>query len=204
MAKLMLSAAAPNETSDALNVSSGDGVVGLGGWREGSVLVVGLAGGQAVVEAADEAVEQVSLGGGVPVAGGAAAVVVGSGTGGGGEGGERPVVPGGGEPLVLDAAVLDGPGLAAGFGDGGGAGVGLEAFSIGEAGPVVADLAEHPGAGERAESWEAGDEAGVRVLVKRLHRSLLEVGRGGAGGVELAEQGQGLASHRLLDQGELT
>src|SRR5262245_53333123 len=111
----------------------------------------------------------------MPVAGGAAAVVVGAGAGGGGEGGERPVVPGGCEPLVLDAAVLDSPGLAAGLGDGRGAGVGIEALSIMEAGPVIPDLAEHPGAGERAEPWEAGDEADVRVLVKRLRGGLLEV-----------------------------
>src|SRR5262249_21690104 len=70
-------------------------------------------------------------------------------------------------------------------GDGCGAGVGLESFSIGEAGPVVAGLGEYPGAGERAEPWEAGDDPGVRVLVKRLGDGLLEVGGGGAGGVEL-------------------
>src|SRR5262245_28650268 len=45
-------------------LSSGDGVSGLGGWREGRVLVVVLAGGQAVVETAEESVEQVALGGG--------------------------------------------------------------------------------------------------------------------------------------------
>ncbi len=41
------------------------------------------------------------------------------------------------------------------------------------------------------------------MQVKRLGRGVLEVGRGGAGGVELAEQGQGLASHGLFDEGEL-
>ena len=40
-----------------------------------------LAGGQAVVQAAEEAAEEVALGGGVPVAGGFAAVVVGAGAG---------------------------------------------------------------------------------------------------------------------------
>jgi hypothetical protein len=40
-----------------------------------------LAGGQAVVQAAEEPVEQVALGGGVPVSGVAAAVVVGAGAG---------------------------------------------------------------------------------------------------------------------------
>jgi hypothetical protein len=62
-------------------------------------------------------------------------------------------------------------------------------LSIGEAGPVVAGFGEHPGAGECAEPWEAGDDPGVRVLVKRLDGGALEVAGGVAGGVELAEQG---------------
>ncbi len=41
------------------------------------------------------------------------------------------------------------------------------------------------------------------MLVKRLDRGLLEVVCGGAGGVELAEQGDGLAAHRLLDERQL-
>jgi hypothetical protein len=44
-------------------------------------LVVVLAGGEAVVEAPEEAAEEVALGCGVPVAGFAAAVVVGPGAG---------------------------------------------------------------------------------------------------------------------------
>jgi hypothetical protein len=44
-------------------------------------LVVVLAGGQAVVEAAEETGEEVTLGRGVPVTGVAAAVVVGAGAG---------------------------------------------------------------------------------------------------------------------------
>jgi len=40
-----------------------------------------LAGGQAVVQAAEQAAEQVALGGGVPVAGIFAAVIVGTGAG---------------------------------------------------------------------------------------------------------------------------
>src|SRR6516164_7089222 len=56
------------------------------GWSGGLVgecgfLVVVLAGGQAVPEAAEEASEEVALGGGVPVAVAAAAVVVGAGAG---------------------------------------------------------------------------------------------------------------------------
>jgi len=45
---------------------------------EGGGLVVVLAGGQAVVEAAEETAEEIALGRGVPVAGVAAAVVVGA------------------------------------------------------------------------------------------------------------------------------
>ena len=53
----------------------------LGRAGEGGVLVVVLIGCEAVVEAAEEAAEQVALGGGVPVAVVAAAVVVGAGAG---------------------------------------------------------------------------------------------------------------------------
>jgi len=48
---------------------------------EGGGFVVVLAGGQAAVEAAEQAAEQVALGGGVPVAGVFAPVVVGAGAG---------------------------------------------------------------------------------------------------------------------------
>jgi hypothetical protein len=53
----------------------------LCGGGESSGLVVALAGDQAVVQAAEQAAEQVALGGGVPVAGVFAAVVVGAGVG---------------------------------------------------------------------------------------------------------------------------
>ena len=69
------------ETSDAFNLSSRGDVGLVGGGGEGGVFVVELAGGEAVVEAAEEPAEQVALGGGVPVAGLAAAVVVGAGAG---------------------------------------------------------------------------------------------------------------------------
>ena len=69
-----------DETSDAVKLSSC-----LGKFRgrvgECGGFVVVLAGGQAVVQAAEEAAEQVALGGGVPVAVGFAPVVVGSGAG---------------------------------------------------------------------------------------------------------------------------
>ena len=68
---------------------------------EGDGLLVGLAGGQAVVQAAEEAVEQVALRGGVVVTDVSAAVVVGAGAGRGGQCGERPAVARVGESVVL-------------------------------------------------------------------------------------------------------
>jgi hypothetical protein len=69
------------ETSDAVRLSSCSGLCCWCGCGEGGVLVVVLAGGQAVVQVAGEASEQVALGGGVPVAVGFAPVVVGAGAG---------------------------------------------------------------------------------------------------------------------------
>ncbi len=55
-------------------------LMGLWVWK-GDGFLIGLAGGQTVVQATDEAVEQVALRGGVVVAGVSAAVVVGAGAG---------------------------------------------------------------------------------------------------------------------------
>src|SRR5437764_15479157 len=99
------------KTSHASNLSSG-GCPWVGtDLGEGGALVVLRAGGEAVVEDADHAVEQVALGGDVAVAGGLAAVVVGPSAGGGSEGGEGPEVADAGQALVLDAAVHDGRAL---------------------------------------------------------------------------------------------
>ena len=68
------------QTSDAVKLSSCLEKFFLGGGECGGFVVV-LPGGQAVPEAAEQAAEQVALGGGVPVAGVAAAVVVGAGAG---------------------------------------------------------------------------------------------------------------------------
>ena len=57
------------QTSDAVDLSSGLSDIGRLGGGEGDFLVVVGAAGEAVVEAAEHAVEEVSLGGGVPVAG---------------------------------------------------------------------------------------------------------------------------------------
>jgi len=114
----------------------------------------------------------------------AALVVVGTCAGGCGEQGEGPQVSGLAETFVADDAAGDVAAFAGGAGDRRGVGVGLEAFGIVEAGPVVSDLGEYPGAEDGAEPWEAGDGLGVRVLVKRLGECLLEVGDAGNGGVE--------------------
>ena len=74
--------------------------------------------------------------------------------------------------------------LAAGAGDRRCSGVGLEAARVGETMVVVADLGEHPGTGEAAQPGEAGDELGVRVLLKMGGRRLGEISRGGAGRLE--------------------
>jgi len=72
------------ETSQVFTLASGEHH-----WRgKGPILAVGLAGLQAVVEAAEETIEQVALRRGVPVAHTAAAVVVSSGARWQTEGGE--------------------------------------------------------------------------------------------------------------------
>lgn len=70
-----------DKTSHAPWLSSGGLGRGVAGGGEGGVFVVALSGAQAVVQDADEPVEQVALGGDVPVSGVLAAVVVGSGAG---------------------------------------------------------------------------------------------------------------------------
>jgi len=61
-------------------------------------------------------------------------------------------------------------------------------------------LGEHSGARGRAEPGEAGDDPGVWVLDKGLDGGLLEIISGGAGGVDLAQQGQSLTSYRLFHE----
>jgi hypothetical protein len=100
--------------------------------------------------------------------------------------------------LVLDAAVHHGQAFAAGAGHRCASGVGLEGSGVGEAGSVVTDFGEHPGAGERSKSWQAGDDLGVRVLVKMVDGGGGQLLSVGAGGVECAEQGEGLAAEGVL------
>ena len=73
----VLSQVTQAETSQEHSVSSSNRL----GCREGQVFGIGLAGLEAVVEAAEEAVEQVALCGGVSIAGQTTPVIVSSGTG---------------------------------------------------------------------------------------------------------------------------
>jgi hypothetical protein len=84
-----------------------------------------------------------------------------------------------------------------------GAGEGFERFGVGEAGPVIADLAEDAGAEHGAQSGEAGDDRRVRVLDECLTEGLFEIGNIGHRGVQRVEMGQSLATHRLFHQVKL-
>ena len=102
--------------------------------------------------------------------------------------------------MVLDPPVHHRQRFAAGAGHGCGAGVGLERAGVGEAGSVVADLGEDAGAGERTESGLAGDDRRVGVGLEVLGDGGGELVGVGAGGVELAQQGERLTAQRVLDQ----
>src|SRR5271166_314769 len=110
-----------------------------------------LSGLQAVVDLAEEFVEQVADGGAVAVAVFSPAPVVLTGRGAVGGRGEGPDPAGGGESVVFDVAVGDADGASGGPDDGRGSGVGLQCAHVGESGAVVADLGEHPGAGRVGE-----------------------------------------------------
>jgi hypothetical protein len=144
---------------------------------------------ETVVEAADESVEEVALRGSVSVSCGAAPVVVSAGPGRGSAGGEGPEVSGRGAALVLDAAVVDGAGLAAGPGDGRAAGVGLDGTSVGEPGAVIAKLAQHSCAGDVAYARETGHDDGVGMGSECLGCCFAEIVSALACRAELPEEG---------------
>ena len=119
------------------------------------MFVVELAGLQAVVELAEELVEQVPLGLVVPISGGAAGVEVAARAGRGAQRRQGPDRADGCQAAVLDVSVQHHGFLAAGAGDRGGSGEGFEPAGVSEAGAVVADLGEHPGAGQLSQAGEA-------------------------------------------------
>ena len=159
---------------------------------------------EAVVELPEELVEQVPLGLVVPVSGGAARIEVSPCAGTGAQRTDRPGVPDRGQAPVLDMPVHHDDFSTAGAGDRGGAGVGLQSAGVGEAGAVVSDLGEHPGAGQQPEPWEANNDLGVRVLLKMGLSRLLQLITSGAGGLELGQQRGQLQPHRVLHQSGLT
>jgi hypothetical protein len=106
------------------------------------VFLVGLAGLQAVEQAAKGSVEQIAECGGMPVTAVFAPVVVSAGARGCGDGSERPHVSDGGYPLVLHPAAGDMDAASAGAGDGCRAGVCLQRSSVREPGAVIAEFAE--------------------------------------------------------------
>jgi hypothetical protein len=130
----------------------------------GVPVVVEAAGLQAVVELAEEFVEQVPLGLVVPVAGRAAGIEVSARSRRCAQRAECPDRADGGQALVFDVPMQHNGFLAAGAGDGRRPGVGLKTAGVGEADGVVPDLGEHPGAGQLPQTGEAGDDlcAGCR------------------------------------------
>ena len=133
------------------------------------MFVVKSAGLQAVVELAEEFVEQVSLGLAVPVSGGAAGIEVASGAGRGAQRGQRPHRADRSQAPVFDMPMCDNGFLSAGAGDRGRAGEGFQPASFGEAGAVVADFGEHPGAGQVPQSRDR--EAGRWRRTEPIARS---------------------------------
>ncbi len=110
------------------------------------------AGGEAVVELAEESVEQMSLSLMVPISASAASVEMPSGSGGRFRGAERPDRSRCCQSPVLDVPVQDEGFLPAGTGDRGSTGVGLESARSREPVSVVTDLRRVlPGSGECAE-----------------------------------------------------
>lgn len=131
------------------------------------------------------------------------AVVVGSGAWRPGESTECPDVADSGQSLVLDLPAHDLAAFAAGSGDGGASRVGLEGSGGGEAGAVVADLRQDPGAGQCSETRKAADDRRVRMFLEGLRDGFFELVGVVAGGVQPPEQSGSLMSESLLDLREL-
>ena len=163
------------------------------------MFVVVLAGLQAVVELAEELVEQVPLGLVVPVSGGSAGIEVAAGARRGAQRSQCPDRADGSQTPVFDMPVQHNGFLAAGAGDWCGSGESLESAGIGETGSVIADLGQHPGTSQFPQAGEASDDLGVRVLLKMGDRRLGEFLGCRAGGLELAQQRGELDAHRIFD-----
>src|ERR1035437_5142024 len=139
-------------------MSSGHRVFVVG---PGGCLVVGGSGLEAAVQDADEPVGEFAQGGVVLGAAGALGVVEGAGAGRGAEGGEGLGHERVGEPVVADEPGGDDLPLPGGTGNGAGAAVVFAGLAAGIAAPVVAELAEHPGA---EDGGQAGPGPGDRKI----------------------------------------
>lgn len=140
------------------------------------MLVIGLAGVQAWMQASEDFVEQVSLDLVFLVSSGAASVEVAAGAQGDTQRGERADRPASSRATVSDIAVQNNGFLTAGPGEWYRSGECCECAGVGEPAAVITDLGEYSGAGEHSRPGKAGDDLGVRVLLKmgdrrlRLHR----------------------------------
>ena len=170
------------------------------GMRERGFLRIGLAGLQAVVEAAEETIEQIALSGGVSIAGQPAPVVMSSSTGGEAYRCEGPQVAYGGEAAVLDRAMENDQFLATGACHWRGPGVRLEAARISEPRAVVADLGQQAGPWEFAQTRKAGEDDCVRMLPKEDPCGFGQILLGLRRGLELYQQRERLAPHGLFNQ----
>lgn len=183
------------KTSDDRNASSGDRG-GVGG--EGFGRVVVLAGHQAVVQAAEESVEEVPEGGGVTVAVFSAALVMGAGLSRMGGCDERPDEPDSGKAIVLDAAEGHRQASPGGPGHRGGSGVCLQRAGVEEAAAVITDLAEQPGSADLTDAGKAGDDRVVGVARELFGDGLPERVDTAALGLQAGQQRQRLHPKRLL------
>jgi hypothetical protein len=102
---------------------------------------------QAVVQLAEECVEQVSLGLVVPVSCGAAGIELSSGAGRVSQRRQRPDRADGGQTPAFDMPMQHNGSLAAGAGGRRRTGESFQPVSVSVTGAVVADLGQYPGAG---------------------------------------------------------
>ena len=110
-----------------------------------------------------------------------------------GERAEGPLVAGVAQAAVAGEAGQHDAAATGGLGDRRRAGVVLARLGAREASPVITELAQHPGAEDRPESWQGADDLGVRVLLKMLRERRLEFGDLG---VEACDQRDGRAGDR--------
>lgn len=152
-----------------------------------------------VVELAQEAVEQISLGRRVPVSCATSAAVVLICSFRSLQGCERPEKFCCHEPVVFDEPPAHVSLLPGGSGDRRRPGVGLQRPCIGEAGTVIADLGQDPCTELDAEAGEAQEDLRVWVLEERCLHCDGELVGSPACRVELEQQGGELEAHRVLD-----